>query len=111
MKLDETQVGGTLCVAPAGRLDTLSTPVLEAALQARISAEVKTVVLDLAAVDYVSSAALRVFLSSARRFGEAGGRLVFCGLTDNVRKVFAISGFESILEIHADRAAAIAAVG
>jgi anti-sigma B factor antagonist len=67
-------------------------------------------VLDLAAVPFVSSAALRTFLSASRRFGEAGGQLVFCGLTANVREVFAISGFDSIFAIHADRDTALAAL-
>ena len=110
IQLDETKIGATLVVAPAGRLDSVSTPAFEAALQERIAAAPSALVLDLAAVPFVSSAALRVFLSASRRLGEAGGQLVFCGLADNVREVFAISGFDSIFTTHVDRAAALAAL-
>ena len=105
LKLDET-----ITSAPAGRLDSLSTPAFEAALAARIGSAPQTIVLDLAAVPYVSSVALRVFLSASRRLGEAGGQLVFCGLTANVREVFTVSGFDSIFTIHADRDRALAAL-
>jgi anti-sigma B factor antagonist len=110
MKIDETKVGATLVLAPTGRLDSVSTPAFEAALQDRIGDAPNAIVLDLAAVPFVSSAGLRVFLSASRRLGEAGSQLVFCGLVDNVREVFAVSGFDSIFAIHADRNAALAAL-
>jgi anti-anti-sigma factor len=111
MKFEETKVGRALVVAPVGRLDSVSTPTFEAALHERTGAADTAIVLDLTAVPYVSSAALRLFLSTSRLVGETGGRLVFCGLTENVRQVFAISGFDTIFEIHADRNAALAALG
>ena len=110
IQLEETKIGTTLVVAPAGRLDSASTPAFEAALQERIAAAPTAILLDLAAVPFVSSAALRVFLSASRRLGEAGSQLAFCGLADNVRDVFAISGFDSIFTMYADRAAALAAL-
>ena len=110
MNLDETKIGGALVIAPTGRLDSATTPTFEAALESRIAAAASVIVLDLAAVPFVSSAALRVFLSASRRLGEAGGQLVFCGLRENVREVFRVSGFDSMFVIHADRDAAIAAL-
>jgi len=110
IKLDETKIGTTLVVAPAGRLDSASTPAFEAALQERIAAAPGAIVLDLAAVPFASSAALRAFLAASRRLGEAGGQLVFCGLAENVREVFAISGFDGIFTTYADRGAALAAL-
>ena len=111
MKFEETKVGEALVVVPAGRLDSVSTPAFEAALRERTEAPATALVLDLTLVPYVSSAALRLFLSTSRRVGDSGGRLIFCGLTENVRQVFAISGFDTIFEIHADRDGALAALG
>ncbi len=110
MNLEETKIGKALVVAPAGRLDSLSTPAFEAALASRIDAAPSAIVLDLAAVPFVSSAALRTFLSASRRLGEAGGQLVFCGLRENVRELFRVSGFDSMFAIHADRDGAVASL-
>jgi anti-anti-sigma factor len=51
---------------PIGRLDSATTPAFEAALESRIGTAANAIVLDLAAVPFVSSAALRVFLSASR---------------------------------------------
>ena len=111
MNLDETKIGAALVIAPTGRLDSVSTPAFEAALQDRIDTGPSAIVLDLASVPFVSSAALRTFLSAARRLGEGGGQMLFCGLRENVREVFRVSGFDGIFTIHADRAAALATLG
>jgi anti-anti-sigma factor len=110
MNLEETKIGEALVIAPTGRLDSTTTPTFEAALESRIGAAANAIVLDLAAVPFVSSAALRVFLSASRRLGEAGGQLVFCGLRENVREVFRVSGFDTMFAIHADRDAALASL-
>jgi anti-anti-sigma factor len=111
MDLDETKVGAALVIAPAGRLDSVSTPAFEDVLQSRIDVGPSAIVLDLASVPFVSSAALRTFLAASRRLGEGGGQMIFCGLRENVREVFRVSGFDGIFTIHADRKAALAALG
>jgi anti-sigma B factor antagonist len=111
MELDETKVGAALVIAPTGRLDSVSTAAFEAALYDRIDTGPSAIVLDLAGVPFVSSAALRTFLTASRRLGEGGAQMLFCGLRENVREVFRVSGFDGIFTIHADRAAALAALG
>ena len=68
------------------------------------------VILDLSGLEYISSAGLRVLLIVAKKVQQAQGKVALCGLTPNVREIFAISGFDAIFSIQPDAAAAIAAV-
>ena len=56
-------------------------------------------VIDLAGVDYVSSAGLRVILLAGKRLKAGGGRLALAGLRDNVREVFEMSGFLTLFPV------------
>jgi anti-sigma regulatory factor (Ser/Thr protein kinase) len=62
--------------------------------------------IDCCALDYVSSAGLRVFLVAARAAARAGITFALCALTPAVREVFELSGFARLMAVHADRAAA-----
>ena len=110
MDIKESQHGATAVLGIAGRLDSSTAPQLEARLTAVLGAH-PAVVLDLAELDYVSSAGLRVLLMGAKRAKAGNVALALAGLGPHVREVFDISGFTAIFTIHPDRAAALAALG
>lgn len=93
-------------VATSGRLDAAGAPALEAQCKTLIQEGAKRLLLDMAQVEYISSAGLRSLLVLAKAMKSSGGAMVLCGLTPAVREVMTISGFDSILTIAADRAAA-----
>ena len=95
MKITKEINGGEMKVVLEGRLDTITSPELEKAL---VLDGVERLVVDLAGVEYVSSAGLRVFLSAHKRMSKAGG-LRLEGLRPVVREVFDITGFSDIFEI------------
>jgi len=66
------------------------------------------VIVDCSAIDYVSSAGLRVFLLAAREAQRRKLLFSLCALKPAVREVFELSGFTRIIAVHADRAAALA---
>ena len=107
MDISETRSGATLVVMPAGRLTAESAPAFQEHLLGRIDAGEATLLLDLAQLDYISSAGLRSLLIAAKRAQSAEGRLAVCALTTNVREVFRISGFDTIIDVHPDRDAAL----
>ncbi|MBL8554963.1 MAG: STAS domain-containing protein [Phenylobacterium sp.] len=109
MHIGEETRGGTLVMAPSGRLDSGSAGVLEAVLPGRVQTHAK-VVLTLAEVPYVSSAGLRVLLIGAKAAKAQGHRLVLTGLSESVREVFDISGFSTIFAIEPDLDSALAAL-
>jgi len=70
----------------------------------------RKVVLDCAALTYVSSAGLRVFLGGAKKLKTAGGRVAFAALTPAVHEVFELSGFLEVLAVHPSTPAATASL-
>jgi anti-anti-sigma factor len=77
-----------------------------------LAAGARKMVIDCTALDYISSAGLRVLLGTAKRLsaagaGGAGGTLRLFGLNETVREVFDISGFSTILAVFATEAAAL----
>ena len=55
--------------------------------------------LDLAALDYISSAGLGVLLKTQKRLMGGGGRLRLVGLSAHLRDIFVYSGFDRLFEI------------
>ncbi len=112
MSLDvtEAQEGSVLVVSPAGRLDSVTAGGFEAQLLKHINEGATKMVLDFGKLDYISSAGLRVVLLAGKKLKAAGGKLALCGLNQQIREVFAISGFISIFAVYPDRASAAGAI-
>jgi anti-anti-sigma factor len=103
MQVKEEREGDALILCLQGRLDSANAKALEGALLAPVQAGEKLVVLDLSALDYISSAGLRVVLIAAKQQKAKQGRFALCGLRDEIREVFEISGFAKILDIRPTR--------
>ena len=86
-------------VSVKGSIDTLTSSSLADALSEHITSGCYRIVLDLAEVDYTSSAGLRVLLGIAKLTREKGGDLRLSSIQQNVLKVLSLSGFTSILKI------------
>lgn len=111
MDITEQTLNSTTVLALSGRLDGLSSPALEQKVDALLAAGVRKLVFDCAALTYVSSAGLRVFLAAAKKMKTAGGAIAFAALTPPVAEVFELSGLSSILSLHPAREQALAALG
>ncbi len=94
-------------VTLAGNLDSNTSPQAQEALDGILASGVRKIAVDFAALDYISSAGLRVLLGTAKRLSGAGGALRVFGLNETVREVFDISGFSTILAVFATEADAL----
>ena len=92
LRIDRSAVGDVRVFAPAGRLGTLSSGDLIEALVAAIKDGARLVLVDLSAVDYISSAGLLALDAASGRVQTAGGKLVLCGLVEPVRLAFDLAG-------------------
>jgi len=101
-----TQQDVTL-VAFAGNLDSNTSPDAQQAIDGILAGGGRKLVVDFTALDYISSAGLRVLLGTAKRLRGAGGALRLFGLNETVREVFQISGFSTILAVFATEADAL----
>lgn len=90
-----------------GKVDATSAPAVEQALIGVIEKGEKKLVLDCAALDFISSAGLRSLLLAVKKMKAAGGTISLAALQPHVKEVFDISGFSSLFTIHASRADAL----
>jgi len=98
---------GVTVVALAGQLDSRAAPDFEKALLKLLGERKHEILLDLAGLEYVASAGLRVFVMIGKRLQAEGGRLALCSLSAGVMKVLEISGFVQLFPILPDRREAI----
>ncbi len=97
MELNIKKDNQSLTVALIGRLDTTTAPTLERALAEHI-ADATELTLDLASLDYVSSAGLRVLLAAQKQMIKKG-KMTVKNVNSSVMEVFVITGFSDILTI------------
>jgi anti-anti-sigma factor len=91
-RIAATKLESAVTLALSGRLDGLSSPELEQQVAALLAFGIRTLVFDLSALEYVSSAGLRVFIIAAKKLKASGGVAQFTSLTPAVHDVFHISG-------------------
>ena len=103
----ETTASATI-VALQGQLNSANAGTIEAEVLGIVNGGMRNLVLDFSALDYISSAGLRMVLVVAKRLKQEGGQLVLCGMQPHVREVFDISGFLAILNVEPGRAEALA---
>ena len=84
-------------IAIAGRLDTITAPVLEKTINEDV-ADAKKLVLDLKGLEYISSAGLRVLLGAQKKMQRIGSMKV-TNVCESVMEVFEMTGFADILVI------------
>lgn len=97
LQIQKTVTDGKAILAPAGRLDTLTSPELDAAVR-EIAPNVDELILDLADLEYVSSAGLRVLLT-AQKAMSVRGKMTVKNPNETVSEIFEVTGFSDILNI------------
>ena len=97
MTIEKKINGEAATLVVAGRLDTQTAPELETELDSIIP-DTKDLTFDMAGLEYVSSAGLRVILK-AQKAMNAQGAMKLTGVNDSIMEVFDITGFLDILTI------------
>lgn len=100
MEIQSEEIAEALVLHASGRLDGTSAGEFERTVLARLDSPPSKLVLDLAGVEYVSSAGLRAILLAAKRGKSVGCVVAVCGLREPVREVFEVSGFGTVVEMH-----------
>lgn len=99
MNLEQETRADVLILRPVGRLDSTSSPELERTVLESLESGCKRMVFDLADMDYVSSAGLRVILLAGKKLRTGQGKLVLVGMREMVREVFEMSGFLTLFAV------------
>ena len=98
MTITKNQNGDTVTLLVDGRLDTNTSPEMQAAILEAFK-NAKNLVLDLEKVVYVSSAGLRALLIGQKTASSKGGKMEVIHVAPTVKSVFNSVGFSKILNI------------
>ena len=97
MKIEVNKNGTVLTISPSGRLDTATSPELQAVVSENIDG-VTNLTFDLKQLDYLSSAGLRVLMSSQKIMNKQGDmRLI--NVNEDVMDIFDMTGLTDVFEI------------
>ena len=97
LKITMTNDGAEYTFTLEGRLDTITSPDLEAKIN-EVVGDAKKLTLDLAKLEYISSAGLRVLLGALQAM-EGKGDMVVRNISQSVREVFDLTGFSNLFNI------------
>lgn len=99
METTVERTGDVVTVHIAGSVDGLTADGLQQVLSGQVEAGHRNLVADFGAVDYTSSAGLRVLLATLKHARSLGGDLRLAALNPEVLKVLELSGFTRILTV------------
>lgn len=96
MNIEFVNHGPILLARISGKLDRNTAPLLEQSMEKQFQEGASRIVLDLAGLEYVSSAGLRALLLLGKRAKAVNGGLAFCQLQGMVRELFAMAYFDTM---------------
>lgn len=99
VEIEEEQKEQITILRIKGRLDAISSPGAEKRVIESINNGEHQILLDFKDVDYLSSAGMRMLLSTTKRLKVLSGKLVICSVSINVMDVLKMSGFDHVLEL------------
>ena len=81
-----------------GRLDTAAAPQVEQDMTPLLDCTGHNIILDCTNLEYISSSGLRIFLALLKNAKPKGSHVYIRGLSDDLRQVFAMTGFINLFE-------------
>lgn len=98
MKTTIEEKDGNLIAHLEGRLDTAAAPQTEKDVAPLFDCEGHDVILDCTKLAYISSSGLRIFLAILKNAKPKGSHVFIQGINDELRNVFAMTGFTNLFE-------------
>lgn len=93
------QKGNVMILRINGRLDAVSSPLVEKRVFEAVSEGSSNLVMDMSHVGYLSSAGMRMLLSTTKKLRAMSGKLAVCNVTTSVVDILKMSGFDHTLHI------------
>ena len=97
MKVTSSKKAGTCTLTVEGKIDTVSAPELEEAVNSNLP-NCDKMIFDFTRADYITSAGMRVLVYAQRELMKKGGVTV-TGVNEKIKKVFTVTGMHKVLKI------------
>jgi len=111
LRIDQTHSGQVCIVSLGGRIDSSNSGEVMTQLNSLISSGEKSILVDFAAVLYLTSAAFRVLLVATDEAERNAARITLCNLAGHVRELFEMGGLLEVFTIHGSREEALTQLG
>ena len=102
MAISTERNGTTLVATTDMRVDGANSKEFQNDLEAAVEETDRAVILDLQWLVYISSAGLRAVLLIAKRLQRQQASFAVCSLSDPVRGIFEVSGFDKIISVYSN---------
>ena len=100
MKIDKFEKGDVTVVVPHGSLDIDTRKLFKDVLIGLIDTGATAILVDLSAVDFITSTGLSALIMPAMRLEKESGKFAVCSLNENITRVFEICGFSTIMNVY-----------
>ena len=97
MLINKDAKGDELTISIDGRLDTTTAPQLDAEINSCLDG-VKSLIIDMSKLVYISSAGLRVLLK-AQKVMNKQGKMTVTNVNQEIKEIFEVTGFDELLNI------------
>ena len=98
MTISKNESVDSITIAIEGRLDKISSPMLDEELKKEIEKK-KNIVIDLKNLQYISSAGLRILIAYEKQLKAIGKTLEVTNVNADVMNILSVTGFIYILNI------------
>lgn len=99
MIFDIKEENGGMTAIIQGRLDTPAAVKAQQEIVPLLENADKEILLDCAKLEYISSSGLRLFLTIRKETAAKGGKVIIENVSDDIKKVFMMTGFFNLFEI------------
>ena len=110
MDIEEIETGRVTVLVIKGRVDSSNAIDLSNRLRALYASPGRLLLLDLQALEYITSAGFRSLLIGRRYAASSGGAFALCNLNARVDELFDMGGFKENFSIHSTREEGIARI-
>ncbi|ANH78306.1 anti-sigma factor antagonist [Candidatus Chlamydia sanziniae] len=97
--IQKEEHGSTAIFHLKGKLDGISSPIVQESISQSLSSGSKDIVLDCTHLDYMSSAGIRVLLQSYHQVGKQSGKIVLTSVPKTIEQTLYVTGFLSYFKI------------
>src|SRR5919198_4331148 len=111
LSIGRTRAGNVCIVTLSGRIDSTNANDVKAELTRLISSGEKSILVDLGAVLYLTSAAFRALLVATDEAEHQAANFALCSLGGHVRELFEMGGLLEVFAIHNSREEALKQLG
>ena len=98
MNIEKKYNGKELTIQVADRIDTVTAPDFENEINNEMN-NFESLIIDFSDLEYISSAGLRVLISTQKKLKPENIPMVITNVNDTIGEIFRMSGFDKILEI------------